>query len=97
MRLLGVITVATAAVKNNKDTAVPFTLPKNVRALALQSDTAAVFVELGLGDTFAATAARGRRLGQFEWAEFRMGGVQWVVSVRNDTGGSANVKVFALP
>lgn len=96
MRYLGTITVATANVKNNKNTAVPFDLPKNVRAIALQSDTAAAFAALGIADDFAAVAASARRLGQHEWAEFRVAGVEWVVSVRNDTGGDVNVKVFAL-
>lgn len=97
MIYLGTIEVATNSVKNNKDTATPFTLPKNLRAIALQSDTAGVFVKIGIGDAFTATAATARRLAQYEWAEFRMSNVEWVASVRNDTGGTANVKVFGLP
>lgn len=97
MIYLGTITVPTANARNNKTTAVPFDLPKNVRAIALQSDTAAVFAAVGLADDFAAAAVTSRRLGQHEWAELRLVGIQWVVSVRNDTGGDANVKVFAVP
>lgn len=96
MMYLGTITVPTANVKSNVTTAVPFTLPKNVRALAFQSDTAAAFLKLGKSDV-AATAATSRRLGQYEWAEYLVKGVQWVASVRNDTGGDINIKVFALP
>lgn len=97
MRYLGVISVGTGGVKSNKDTAVAFDLPKNVRAIALQSDTAAVFAALGVATDFATTAATARRLGQYEWAEFHTAGIEWVASVRNDTGGTALIKVFAVP
>ncbi len=96
MKYLGVIVVGTNAAKNNKDTAAPFTLPKNVRAIGLQSDVAGVFMGIGIGDAFAIAAGLGRRLGQFEWVEFNTAGVEWVASIRNDTGGGANIKVFAL-
>lgn len=96
MRYLGTITAPTANARNNKSTAAPFDLPKNIRRLACQSD-AVVHVELGIGDAFATTAARGRRMAANEMIELSIGGVEWALSVRNDSGGDANVKVFALP
>jgi hypothetical protein len=96
MKLLGVITVLTTATKNNKDTAVPFALPA-VGKIAMQSDTAGVFAELGLADNFTTDENKGRRLGQYEWAEMQMGlGVAPVLSVKNPTGGTAVIKVWGL-
>lgn len=96
MRHLGSISINTLLTKNNTDTAVPFTLPKTGK-ITLQSDTAAVFAELGIGAAFATTAARGRRLEQFTPVSFLLGGVQWVLSIINPTGGTVVVKVFWEP
>lgn len=94
MRLIGVITVPTTETKNNTTTAVPFVLPKTGK-LKIQTDTAGVLVELGIGAAFATTAARGLRLAQFETTSFAMAGIQSVLSVIHPGAGTATIKVFA--
>jgi hypothetical protein len=96
MKLIGTISVATTATKNNKDTAVPFDLPAKGK-IAIQSDTAGVFAEVGVTNAYATDANKGRRLGQYEYAELSLGQLATpVLSINNPTGGTAVVKVWGL-
>lgn len=99
MVFLGVISATAGAAQNNNHTATPFTIPAAVKRLVLQSDTTGVQFEFGQGGTFNTTAAHGAFLPALNTpsAVYNTGGTQPTVSIWNPTGGTALVRVYAVP
>lgn len=95
MKHIGTIVVAAAGTKNNKDTATSFDIAKKSR-IAIQSDTAGVYAELGIGAAFTTDVNKGRKLAVDAWVEIDLADIETVLSIHNPTGGEAKVKVFSL-
>jgi len=93
MKFLGSISSAENTSKNNKDTAVPFSLA-GVRKIAVLADTANGRAEIGVGLAFASTA-NGRVLSTTLYTEIPLDGQDPVLAVFS-TSGTTVAKVYAL-
>ena len=99
MILLGTITAASTATKDNGNTAVPFTIPAGVKELLIQTDQASVYVgfvsasggALALAAGLKLAAASEQKTLTFEPVESAR-----ILAVHNDALSTANVKVFRV-
>lgn len=92
MRYLGKIEVATGQAKTNANTATPFTLPEGKAVLRLRSDAA---VTIATGEAPVADAATGFPVSANTDVPIPKAMGTHNLSVRNDSGGAAVVKVWA--
>lgn len=91
MRYLGKIEVASGTAKTNANTAVPFTIPDAKGVLRLRSDAA---VTIATGAAPVADAATGFPVAATTDTAIPKAANTRKLSVRNDSGGAAVVKVW---
>ena len=99
MILLGEIDVAPGTAENNLTTVVPFAIPPGVKALRFQPDGNSGLFEIGAGDTFLTTLARGAALPGpgILTDEYEIGGLFAVASVYAAGAGILRVNVYGVP
>ncbi len=100
MKFLGKIAVtANGEIKNNRNTAAPFVIPRGAKAIGMFASIGGLRVELGFGDAFATTSTTSRAIAgttEFLTINLPRTDANPVLSMYNGSAGAADLSVWAL-